>query len=435
MPLCVSNYTAGDTMAQQTLTRREFLKASAGVAALATLPVELFAHAQGSDKLRVGLIGCGGRGTGAAIDCIDAHPSVELYAMGDVFEDRLNASLKALEEEKKDRLNIGDRKFVGLDAYKGVIRSGVDLVLLCTPPAFRPIHFREAIQAGKHVFMEKPVAVCPAGARLMFQMGELATQKRLSVVAGTQRRHEPNYIETIQRIHDGAIGKIVGAACYWNQGGLWHVDRKPEWSDVEWQLRNWLYFTWLSGDHIVEQHIHNIDVINWVLGAHPISAMGMGGRQARVEPHYGHIYDHFAVEFEYPGGIKVISMCRQIDNCAILIGERVYGTEGTADPSGSITAGGATWRYDGVKRSGYKKEHEDLVNAIRNSTPINETRAVTESTLAAIMGRMSAYTGKVVTWDFVMNTSQLNLLERAEKLQFGPMPVDEVALPGKTPLV
>lgn len=422
-------------MAQQTLTRREFLKASAGVAALATLPVELFAHAQGSDKLRVGLIGCGGRGTGAAIDCIDAHPSVELYAMGDVFEDRLNASLKALEEEKKDRLNIGNRKFVGLDAYKGVISSGVDLVLLCTPPAFRPIHFREAIQAGKHVFMEKPVAVCPAGARLMFQMGELATQKRLSVVAGTQRRHEPNYIETIQRIHDGAIGKIVGAACYWNQGGLWHVDRKPEWSDVEWQLRNWLYFAWLSGDHIVEQHIHNIDVINWVLGAHPISAMGMGGRQARVEPHYGHIYDHFAVEFEYPGGIKVISMCRQIDNCAILIGERVYGTEGTADPSGSITAGGTTWRYDGVKRSGYKKEHEDLVNAIRNGTPINETRAVTESTLAAIMGRMSAYTGKVVTWDFVMNTSQLNLLERAEKLEFGPMPVDEVALPGKTPLV
>lgn len=422
-------------MAQQALTRREFLKASAGVAALATLPVELFAHAQGSDKLRVGLIGCGGRGTGAAIDCLDAHPSVELYAMGDVFEDRLNASLKALEEEKKDRLNIGNRKFVGLDAYKGVISSGVDIVLLCTPPAFRPIHFREAIQAGKHVFMEKPVAVCPAGARLMFQMGELADQKRLCVVAGTQRRHEPNYIETIQRIHDGAIGKIVGAACYWNQGGLWHVDRKPEWSDVEWQLRNWLYFTWLSGDHIVEQHIHNIDVINWVLGAHPISAMGMGGRQARVEPHYGHIYDHFAVEFEYPGGVKVLSMCRQIDNCAILIGERVYGTEGTADPSGSITRGDETWRYNGVKHSGYKKEHEALVNAIRNGTPINETRAVTESTLAAIMGRMSAYTGKVVTWDFVMNTSRLNLLERAEKLEFGPMPVDEVALPGKTPLV
>lgn len=422
-------------MAQQGITRREFLKASAGVAAMATLPVELFAHAQGRDTLRVGLIGCGGRGTGAAIDCIDAHPSVELYAMGDVFEDRLKASLQSLQEEKKERVNVGNRTFVGLDAYKGVISSGVDIVLLCTPPAFRPIHFREAIQAGKHVFMEKPVAVCPAGARLMFQMGELATQKRLSVVAGTQRRHEPNYIETIQRIHDGAIGKIVGGACYWNQGGLWHVDRQPGWSDVEWQLRNWLYFTWISGDHIVEQHIHNIDVINWVLGAHPISAMGMGGRQARVEPHYGHIYDHFAVEFEYPGGIKVLSMCRQIDNCAILIGERVYGTEGTADPSGSITAGSETWRYNGVRRSGYKKEHEDLVNAIRNNQPINETRAVTESTLAAIMGRMSAYTGKVVTWDFVMNTSQLNLLERVEKLEFGPMPVDAVALPGKTPLV
>jgi predicted dehydrogenase len=303
-----------------TLTRREFLKASAGVAvggALASLPIELFAHAQGTDRLRVGLIGCGGRGTGAAIDALDAHPSVELYAMGDAFKDRLEGSLNALREELQDerkaRLNVGERKFVGLDAYKQVIHSGVDIVLLCTPPAFRPIHFREAIQAGKHVFMEKPVAVCPAGARVMFQMGELATQKGLSVVAGTQRRHEPNYIETIQRIRDGAIGEIVGGACYWNQGGLWHVEKRPEWSDVEWQMRNWLYFTWLSGDFIVEQHIHNIDVINWVLGAHPVRAMGMGGRQSRVEPHYGHIYDHFAVEFEYPDGVKVLSMCRQVD--------------------------------------------------------------------------------------------------------------------------
>lgn len=422
-------------MTQQGITRRDFLKASAGAAALSMLPVELFAHAQGRDTLRVGLIGCGGRGTGAAIDIMDAHASVELYAMGDVFEDKLNASLKALEEEKKDRLNLGNRKFVGLDAYKGVISSGVDIVLLCTPPGFRPIHFREAIQAGKHVFMEKPVAVCPAGARLMFQMGELATQKRLSVVAGTQRRHEPNYIETIQRIQQGAIGTIVGGACYWNQGGLWHVERKPEWSDTEWQLRNWLYFTWLSGDHIVEQHIHNIDVLNWVLGAHPVRAMGMGGRQARTEPHFGHIYDHFAIEFEYPNGVKVMSMCRQIDNCAILIGERVYGSEGTAEPAGSITARGETWRYDGQKRSGYKQEHIALVNAVRNDQPINETRAVTESTLAAIMGRMSAYTGKVVTWEFALNQSKLNLLERAEQLAFGSMPVDEVAVPGKTPLV
>ncbi|MCS6919035.1 MAG: Gfo/Idh/MocA family oxidoreductase [Fimbriimonadales bacterium] len=422
-------------MAQQGITRREFLKASAGAAAMAALPIELFAHAHGSDKLRVGLIGCGGRGTGAAIDILDAHPSVELYALGDAFEDKLNASLQALQEEKKDRLNLGNRKFVGLDAYKGVISSGVDIVLLCTPPAFRPIHFREAIQAGKHVFMEKPVAVCPAGARLMFQMGELADQKRLCVVAGTQRRHEPNYIETIQRIKDGAIGNIVGGACYWNQGGLWHVERQPKFSDVEWQLRNWLYFTWISGDHIVEQHIHNIDVLNWALGAHPIRAMGMGGRQARTEPHFGHIYDHFAVEFEYPNGVRVLSMCRQIDNCAIQIGERVYGTEGTADPSGAITARGATWRYDGPKRSGYKQEQLDLVNAIRESKPLNETRAVTESTLAAIMGRMSAYTGKVVTWEFALNQSKLNLLERAEQLEFGAMPVDEVAVPGKTPLV
>ncbi|MCS7272915.1 MAG: Gfo/Idh/MocA family oxidoreductase [Fimbriimonadales bacterium] len=425
-------------MAQPEITRREFLKASAGIAvssALASLPIEAFAHAYGSDRIRVGLIGCGGRGTGAAIDIIDADPSVELYAMGDVFEDRLNASLQVLEQERKDRLNVGNRKFVGLDAYKGVISSGVDVVLLCTPPAFRPIHFREAVQAGKHVFMEKPVAVCPAGARLMFEMGELASQKGLCVVAGTQRRHEPNYQETIRRIHEGAIGTIVAAACYWNQGGLWHVERDPKWSDVEWQLRNWLYFTWLSGDHIVEQHIHNIDVINWVLGTHPIRALGMGGRQARTDPKFGHIYDHFAVEFEYPNGIRVLSMCRQIDNCANFVGERVYGSEGFAIPSGMIVARGITWRYEGERISGYKAEQRALVRAIREGKPINETRAVTESTLAAIMGRMSAYTGKEVTWDFVLKESRLNLLERAEKLEFGPMPVDEVAIPGKTPLI
>ncbi len=317
------------------LSRREFLKVSAGAVAgslVASLPIHAFAHAYGSDRLRVGLIGCGGRGTGAAIDAVNAGEGIEIYAMGDIFPDRLNASRQILNEQIKDHMNVSDdRCFTGVDNYKGVIQSGVDIVILATPPAFRPIHFREAVQAGKHVFMEKPVAVCPAGVRLMFEMGELASQKGLSVVAGTQRRHDPSYRETIQRIQDGAIGRIVSASCYWNQGGLWHVERQPGWTDTEWQLRNWLYFTWLSGDHIVEQHIHNIDVINWVLGAHPVSAMGMGGRQVRTEPHFGHIYDHFAVEFEYPGGIRVLSMCRQIDGCANFIGERVVGTDGTAN--------------------------------------------------------------------------------------------------------
>ncbi len=426
-----------DTDTGSGLSRREFLKVSAGAVAgslVASLPIHAFAHAQGSDRLRVGLIGCGGRGTGAAVDIVNAGEGIEIYAMGDIFPDRLNASRQILAEQIKDRLNVtDDRCFTGVDNYKGVIQSGVDIVILATPPAFRPIHFREAIQAGKHVFMEKPVAVCPAGVRLMFQLGELATQKGLSVVAGTQRRHAPDYRETIQRIHDGAIGRIVSASCYWNQGGLWHMERQQGWSDTEWQLRNWLYFTWLSGDHIVEQHIHNIDVINWVLGAHPVSAMGMGGRQARTEPHFGHIYDHFAVEFEYPGGVRVLSMCRQIDGCANFIGERVVGTDGTANPANSIQ-GKQEWRYQGPKVSAYRQEQVHLVQAIRENKPLNETRTVTESTLSAIMGRMSAYTGKQVTWEQALN-SKLNLLERAENFRFGEMAVDPVPMPGKTELV
>ncbi len=419
------------------LTRREFLKTGAGVmiGGMATgLPLHAFAHAQGSDRLRVGLIGCGGRGTGAARDAVSAGKGVEIYAMGDVFADRLEASRALLEPLGPDQFNVAkERMFVGLDAYKGVIHSGVDIVILATPPAFRPIHFKEAVEAGKHVFMEKPVAVCPAGVRLMFQMGEVATQKRLSVVAGTQRRHDFAYRETIKRIHEGAIGRIIAGYCYWNQGGLWHVERQEGWSDVEWQLRNWLYFTWISGDHIVEQHIHNIDVINWVLNAHPIKALGMGGRQVRTEPVYGHIYDHFAVEFEYPGGVRVLSMCRQIDGCANFIGEHVVGTLGTANPNGIIRTD-TEWKYSGERRNPYQQEHVHLIESIRKGEPLNETRTVTESTLSAIMGRMSAYTGKEVTWEQALN-SQMNLLERAEKLEFGPMAVDPVAIPGKTPLV
>jgi predicted dehydrogenase len=327
-----------------------------------------------------------------------------------------------------------DRCFTGFDNYKGVIASGVHVVILATPPAFRPLHFQAAVEAGKHVFMEKPVAVCPAGVRMIIEAGEKAKQKGLAVVAGTQRRHDFGYRETIKRIHEGAIGRIVAGYCYWNQGGLWAVPKQEGWSDTEWQIRNWLYFTWLSGDHIVEQHIHNIDVINWVLGTHPVRALAMGGRQVRTDPLYGHIYDHFAVEFEYPGGIRVLSMCRQIDNCANFVGERVVGTEGVADPSGWIQ-GKTEWRYEGVRTNPYMQEHVHLIQSIRKGEPLNEARQVAESTLSAIMGRMSAYTGKEVTWEQAMN-SQLNLLERVLNLrEFGPMAVDPVAMPGKTPLV
>ncbi|MFQ6097611.1 MAG: Gfo/Idh/MocA family protein [Armatimonadota bacterium] len=390
------------------------------------------ALAQGEEKLRVGLIGCGGRGTGAAQNCVDAAPNVEIYALGDVFQDRLNGCRARLEKQRGAKVNLNDdRCFVGLDAYQKVLDSGVDMVILATPPGFRPTHFKAAVEAGKHVFMEKPVAVCPTGVRMIMDAGKIASEKKLGVVAGTQRRHHAGYVETIKRLHDGAIGRIVAAQCYWNQGGLWKRDRRPEWSDVEWQIRNWLYFTWLSGDHIVEQHVHNLDVVNWVLQAHPVRCVSLGGRQARTDPAYGHIYDHFATDFDYPDGVKVLSMCRQIDNCANRVGEYLIGTEGTSDP-GRWIDGKTSFRAQGGPNP-YVQEHADLINSIRAGQPLNEAQRIAESTLTAIMARMSAYTGKQVTWDQALN-SKLNLIHEDLDLK-GKLPVPPVAIPGKTELI
>ncbi|MGQ9455515.1 MAG: Gfo/Idh/MocA family oxidoreductase [Armatimonadota bacterium] len=420
------------------VTRRDFLKVSAVSAAAlvgsSALPFAPGAWAAGSDELRVGVIGCGGRGTGAAKDCVKSSEGVRIVALGDVFKDRLESCLANLNGDDSVKSSVSvtpDRCFVGFDAYKGVIDSGVDLVILATPPGFRPAHFKYAVEAGKHVFMEKPVAVDAPGYRMVVEAGKLATQKKLAVVAGTQRRHSFNYQETIKRIHDGVIGEILAAQCYWNQGGLWMHPRKQEWSDMEWQLRNWLYFTWLSGDHIVEQHVHNLDVINWVMGTHPIRALGMGGRQARIDPAYGHIYDHFTVEYEYPNGTRLMSMCRQIDGCANNVSERVVGTKGTSNCSDTIR-GAVQWRYDGPGCHPYVQEHADLVASIRSGEPLNEAQQVADSTMTAIMGRMSAYTGQEITWEMAVN-SQENLMP--EKLEFGPLPVPPVAIPGKTPFI
>lgn len=286
------------------LSRRDFVKTTAAaVGAASTLDaVRNVAWAAGSDVIRVGLVGCGGRGTGAASDIVDADPGVEIVAMGDLFQDRLEKSRTQLTEKISAKLRVEDRAFVGFDAYRQVIESDVDLVIFATPPGFRPAHFAAAIEAGKHVFMEKPVAVDPVGIRSVLVSSDLAATNGLAVVAGTQRRHDPKYIEAMRRIHDGAIGEVVAGQVYWNQGGLWHVEREPGMSDTEWQIRNWLYFTWISGDHVVEQHIHNIDVANWALRAHPVRANGVGGRQVRVDPSFGHIFDHFAVELEYANG-------------------------------------------------------------------------------------------------------------------------------------
>jgi predicted dehydrogenase len=415
-------------------SRRDFLKASTaaavGVTGLNFVPS---VHAAGGDTLKVGLIGCGGRGTGAAEQATQAAPNVKVVALGDAFQDNLNhcrENLKGLGE----KLEVtDDRCFVGLDAYQKVIASDVDIVILATPPGFRPTHLEAAIKAGKHVFTEKPVAVDGTGIRKVLAAADEAKQKGLAVVAGTQRRHQASYIESMKRIHDGALGQITSARCYWNQGALWNKPRETAWSDVEWQLRNWLYFTWLSGDHICEQHVHNLDVVNWALQAHPERAVGMGGRQVRTDPAYGHIYDHFAIDYEYPKGVHVLSMSRQIPKTENNVSEAVVGTKGSWTSNGHRFEGGDGGRVRVRNEvNPYVQEHTDLIESIRSGSPLNELRTVAESTLTAIMGRMSAYTGQAVTWEQAMN-SKLDLMPRT--LAWGPMPVPPVATPGVTELI
>lgn len=416
------------------VSRRDFVKAATAVSLAAAFPEGLGAFVQGSDTIKVGMIGCGGRGTGAAIDCLRADPGVEIVAMGDLVPDRLESSLARLTKEFPSRVKVPvARRFTGFDNYVGVCGcSDVNLIVTATPPGFRPAHFKAAVEAGKHVFMEKPVAVDPVGVRSIIASSELAAKKNLAVVAGTQRRHQRRYVEMMQRIKDGQIGDIVAAQCYWNQGDLWVIDRKPGMTEMEWQCRNWLYFSWLSGDHIVEQHVHNIDVVNWAMGAMPKNVMGMGGRQVRVAPQFGNAFDHFFVEFEYPNGVRVASSCRQTKGCAERIEERIVGTKGVAWSAGKIT-GEKPWTFEGEETNPYVQEHVDLIASIRSGKPLNEGRQIAESTMCAIIGRMSAYTGRAISWEWAMNTSALDL--SPAKLEFGPNPVDPVAVPGVTPLV
>jgi predicted dehydrogenase len=421
-------------------TRRDFVRASAGLAAAAMtvgLPLRAGA-ARSGNRLRIGVIGCGGRGTGAASNALESSPDVEIVALADVLPDHLDLCRKDLSEldgGRAERAKVSpERCHSGFDAYKALLASDVDLVILATPPHFRHIHLAAAVAAGKHVFMEKPVAVDGPGIRSVLESAQAAADKRLCIVAGTQRRHEKSYLESMARLRDGAIGTIVAARCYWTQGGLWMHERQPAWSDMEWQLRNWLYFTWLSGDHIVEQHVHNLDVVNWAIGAHPLRASGMGGRQVRTSPAYGHVFDHFAVEYEYPGGVTVQSMCRQIDGCSSRVEEVVVGTLGTCRtrPGSGRIEGPSAWRFKGENPNPYVQEHVDLLAAIASGTPVNEAKQVAESTLTAIMGRMSAYTGKDVTWEQALNSKESL---SPESYTMGPLPVPPVAVPGRTPLL
>lgn len=426
-------------------TRRDFLKTGAAFSALPIIGAVTPVFAAGSDRIKIGLVGCGGRGIDAVRNCIAADPSVQLVALGDAFADRVDAALKEFKEGSPgknpkpplpaDQFAVKrENCFSGFDNYQKVIDSGIDLVLLVTPPHFRPQHLKAAFEKGLHVFAEKPVAVDPAGVRLVIQLADIAAQKKLAFVTGTQRRHSADYLEAMARIHDGAIGDLVGGQCYWMQGALWHRGHQPEWSDMEYQMRNWLYFTWLSGDHIVEQHIHNIDVMNWAFGGPPVKAFGMGGRQTRTEAKYGDAFDHFAIEYEYANGARVQSFCRQAQGASNRVSERLVGTRGIADPSGKIT-GDKAWSFAGKAemKNPYEQEHVDLIKSIKAGTPLNEGKRVAESTLTAILGRVSAYTGREIKFDWLLNASKLDLTPST--YAWGPAPAVSVAIPGTTPLI
>jgi predicted dehydrogenase len=419
-------------------SRREFIKTTTAATVGATIATQLNvipgAYAAGSDAIRIGLIGCGGRGAGAVADAFVGSTGVKLVAMGDAFKDRIDEAKTGLVRKLGEGFAPPgeDRCFVGLDAFEKVIASDVNYIILATPPGFRPQHLKAAVSAGKHVFTEKPVAVDGTGIRIVMQVHAESLKKGLGIAAGTQRRHQTGYIETMKAVQDGAIGDIVAARCYWNQGPLWKKDRQQDWTDLEWQMRNWLYFTWLSGDHIVEQHVHNIDVINWAMGAHPVRAVGMGGRQARTDAAYGHIYDHFAIDYEYENGVHMMSMCRQIAGCENNVSESLVGTKGICNVARYSVKGAKSWQFPRDKdNKPYEQEHTNLIASIRSGKPINELKNVAESTLTAIMGRMSAYTGKAVSWEQALNTKE-DLMP--SKLAWGPMPVPEVPMPGQTKL-
>jgi predicted dehydrogenase len=337
---------------------------------------------------------------------------VQLVAIADAFQDRLQSCLEHVTKNAAEgRVDVPpERRFVGFDAYEKAIGSDVDLVILATPPGFRPIHFEHAVQSGKHVFMEKPVAVDAPGIRQVLAAAQVARDKNLKVGVGLQRHHSKKYQETIQRIHDGAIGDIVLLRAYWDGAGVWVRPRTPEMTEMEYQMRNWYYFNWLCGDHIVEQHIHNLDVANWIMGGYPVRAQGQGGRQVRTGIDNGEIYDHHMVEFTYAGGTKLLSQCRHIPGCWNSVSEHAHGTRGTANVGGGRIegAGGWDWRFREENPNPYQVEHDDLFAAIRADTPYNEAEYGAKSTMTSIFGRMATYSGQELEWDAAL-ASELSI--------------------------
>jgi predicted dehydrogenase len=439
-------------------SRRTFLKrssaAAGGAALLSTLPIDRFAHAaSGTDELKLALVGCGGRGSGAAGQALSTSNQgpVKLIAMADVHEDRLQSSLSNLSKTHGPQVDVPkERQFLGFDAYKNAIELA-DVVILATPPGFRPLMFEEAVKQGKNIFTEKPIATDAAGVRRFLAAAQEAKKKNLKVGVGLQRHHQAGYIETMQRLHDGQIGDIVSMRAYWNGQRPWQKHRADlnkqygkELTEMEYQLLNWYYFCWACGDHIVEQHIHNLDVINWLKNGHPVKARSMGGRDITKSPDDGEIFDHFATEFEYADGSICFSYCRHQPGCWDSVSEHAVGTKGKVDIGGykiANLAGENQWRYktEGAKDP-YQQEHDDLFAAIRNDKPYSEADNGASSTMTAIFGRMAGYCGKEIEWDAAFN-SKIEIFPKvlAWDADPGPKPGADgyypLPVPGKTVVI
>lgn len=412
------------------VSRRSFLqKASVtGVATAFTIVKPELVRGWGKDKLKAGVVGCGGRGTQAVLDLFHGSENVDLVAMGDLFEDKLEASLTKIRgaEQFKDRIKVSpEHHFVGFEAYKKVLASDIDIVMLCAPPGYRPMHFEAAIEARKHVFCEKPFGTDPVNVRRFMDAAKKSEELKLTVMSGAQRRNQREYLETIDQIRNGAIGDVVAAYAWWEGSPVFPVKaREPQWADMTWEHREWYSFVWICGDQIVEQHLHNIDAVNWALGMHPIKVKATGGAVWRPrEELYGNIYDHISAEFEYPNGIRMSSYCRQFPKgLPTKIGEELVGTKGRSNLTNLAAPG--------PKSVPYVAEHTALIASIRGEGPyVNHGIAVAESTMTCIMARESAYSGETLTWEQMMN-SQLDLMPKEFgydlKMDVPPLPVPGV---------
>ncbi|MEM7167272.1 MAG: Gfo/Idh/MocA family oxidoreductase [Planctomycetota bacterium] len=429
---------AGDSSERnETCSRREFLhtgSAALAAAAIATYGGSAFAQSGDKDIIKIGLVGCGGRGTGAAVNAMSVDPNVRLVAMADTFGDRLASSLGHLKDSHVgEQVQVdAERCFTGFEGFHGVIENS-DVVLLATPPHFRPEQLAASVTAGKHVFCEKPVATDAPGVRAVMETCKQARQKRLSVVSGLCYRYQDAKQEIMRRVHDGAVGDITALQCTYNTGGLWHRGRKLEWSDMEWQVRNWLYFTWLSGDHIVEQSIHSIDKLLWAMQDRmPLRCVASGGRIVRTDDDFGNIYDHFNTTYEWEGGIKGFHSCRQWPGADSDVSDYAFGTKGTAMLQHHRITGENEWRFQGQANDMYEAEMAALFRAVRKDEPINDGDYMCKSTLMAIMGRMAAYTGKVITSEQALNsTEKLG----PDRYSWSEIAVEPIAQPGQTPFL